>query len=267
MNRIEEKFKQLGKEGKKAFIAFVTAGYPDLSTTLRLVKEFEKKGVDLVELGVPFSDPLADGPAIQEASQFSLKKGVNLLKILELVKNIRRAGVSIPVCLMTYYNPVFRFGEKRFVDDALKNGVDGVIIPDLPPEEAKEFIRYADKKNLLNINFIAPTSSDNRIRQISKSARGFIYYVSLTGVTGSRSSLSSDLKDNLSKIKKLIRKPVCVGFGISNAQQVAQVCKISDGVIVGSAIIEKIKKHIGDADLAEKVARFAQKLKCTKEMI
>ncbi len=259
MNRIEKKFIQLKNNKKKAFIAFITAGFPDLSTTAELVLSLEKNGVDIIELGVPFSDPLADGAVIQYASAYSLKKGTNLFKILSLVKKLRKS-TSIPICLMTYYNPVFRFGEKNFIDQAVLSGVDGVIIPDLPPEEAGEFIHYANDSGLANICFVAPTTSSARIKVISKKAKGFIYYVSLTGVTGKRNKLSVDLKTNLAKIKKLTFLPVCVGFGISNAQQAKAVSKISDGVIIGSAIVEKIKKNIGRCNLVERVASFVKTL-------
>lgn len=259
MNRIDQRFIKLKKHNLKAFIAFITAGYPNLAATAKLVLELEKKGVDIIELGVPFSDPLADGPIIQEASSYALKKGTNLPKILDLVKKLRK-DTQLPICLMTYYNPVFCLGDKKFIDQAVKSGVDGVIIPDLPLEEAKEFIQYANKKGLENICFVAPTSSNERIKQIAKVARGFIYYVSLTGVTGSRDSLSTDLKSNLSKIKKLTNKPVCVGFGISNAQQVKKVSKISDGVIVGSAIVKKIKENIARPNLVQSVGNFVEGL-------
>lgn len=259
MNRIDKKFIRLKKRGKKAFIAFITAGYPDLPTTAKLVIELEKRGIDIIELGVPFSEPLADGPVIQEASEYSLKKGTNLVKILDLVKKLRKQ-VSLPICLMTYYNPVFCLGDRQFADKATAAGVDGVIIPDLPPEEAKDFIRYANKKGLSNICFVAPTSSKGRIKLIAKAARGFIYYVSLTGVTGSRDNLSADLKANLLKIKKLTSKPVCVGFGISSARQVKAVSKISDGVIVGSAIVKKIKENIGCGNLVQRVGSFVERL-------
>ncbi|MCX5698833.1 MAG: tryptophan synthase subunit alpha [Candidatus Omnitrophica bacterium] len=255
MNRIDKKFIQLKNQNKKAFIAFITAGYPDLSTTARLVITFEKNGVDIIELGVPFSDPLADGPMIQEASGYSLGQGTNLVKILDLVRQLRK-HTSLPICLMTYYNPVFCFGEKNFVDQAVAAGVDGIIIPDLPYEEAREFSRYANQKGLVNICFISPTSSAARIKAILKVARGFIYYVSLTGVTGSRKSLAADLKIKLAAVKKLTTKPVCVGFGISCAQQVRQVRKISDGVIIGSAIVAKIKENMGKRNLVQRVGSF-----------
>jgi len=259
MNRIDQKFIQLKKQNKKAFIAFITAGFPDLPTTARLVIELEKNGTDIIELGVPFSDPLADGPTIQEASRYSLDQGTNLVKILNLVKKLRKL-TRLPICLMTYYNPVFCFGEKEFVDQAIAAGVDGVIIPDLPYEAAKEFSRYARRKGLVNICFIGPTSSTARIKAILKVARGFIYYVSLTGVTGSRRSLAVDLKSKLSAIRKLTDKPVCVGFGISTACQVKAARKISDGVIVGSAIIAKIKENIGRRNLAQTVGNFVRRL-------
>ena len=259
MNRIDKKFIQLKKQDKKAFIAFITAGFPDLSTTARLVMELEKKGTDIIELGVPFSDPLADGPIIQEASGYSLSQGTNLIKILNLVKQLRRL-TRLPICLMTYYNPVFCFGEKNFVDKAVTAGVDGVIIPDLPYEEAREFRHYANQKGLVNICFISPTSSRARIKAIVKVARGFIYYVSLTGVTGSRKSLALDLKTKLSAIRKLTTKPVCAGFGISSARQVKAVRKISDGVIVGSAIVAKIKENMGNRNLVQRVGNFVKKL-------
>ena len=259
MNRIDKKFMQLKKQNKKAFIAFITAGFPNLSTTAKLVIELEKKGIDIIELGVPFSDPLADGPTIQEASGYSLRQGTNLVKILALVKQLRKL-TCLPICLMTYYNPVFCFGEKNFVDQAVAAGVDGVIIPDLPYEEAKKFSHYAHQKGLANICFISPTSSAARIRAILKIARGFIYYVSLTGVTGSRKSLSADLKTKLSAIRRLTTKPVCVGFGISCVAQVKEVRKISDGVIVGSAIVAKIKENMGNRNLVQRVGDFVGRL-------
>jgi tryptophan synthase alpha chain len=259
MNRIDKKFIQLKKQDKKAFIAFITAGYPDLSTTARLVIELEKRGVDIIELGVPFSDPLADGPMIQEASRYSLSQGTNLVKILDLVKQLRRK-TSLPICLMTYYNPVFCFGEKSFVDKAQACGVDGVIIPDLPYEEARELTHYANQKGLANICFISPTSSGARIKAILKVARGFVYYVSLTGVTGSRKSLDTDLKTKLAVVKKLTPKPVCVGFGISCSRQIKEVRKIADGVIIGSAIVAKIKENIGHRNLVQRVGSFVGRL-------
>lgn len=260
MTRIEKKFKELRRLGKKAFIAFITAGYPNLSATEKLIYEFSKVGVDIVELGVPFSDPLADGPIIQEASQEALKKNTHLIDILDLVKKARK-NVDIPICLMSYYNPIFCFNELKFVEKAIESGVDGVIIPDLPPDEGKSFIKLAKSAKLDVICFISPTTSRDRMKYISGISKGFIYYVSLTGVTGPRQDLPRDLINNLKTIKKLTDKPVCVGFGVSTNFQVKQIQKIADGVIVGSAIVKKIKDNIGKADLVKVVGKFVSQLK------
>jgi len=260
MNRIEAKFRELQKKNQKALIAFITAGYPSLSVTERLVLQFARNGVDIVELGVPFSDPMADGPLIQEASQFALKRGVNLARILKTVKNIRR-HTQIPICLMTYYNPIFSFGEERFARVASSCGVDGVIIPDLPPEEASTLEKLARRYRLDLINFISPTTDTRRIKRLARLARGFLYYVSLTGVTGVRQKLSVGLIQRLRQIKRYTSKPVCVGFGISSYLQVKELWRIADGVIVGSAIVKKIKENIKSPDLIKRVVNFVVSLK------
>ena len=259
MNRIDKRFRQLRKQNKKAFIAFITAGYPDLRSTKSLALELAAAGVDIIELGVPFSDPLADGPIIQEASQDALKKGVTINAILALVKSLREE-IDTPICLMTYYNPVFCFGEEKFAEQAAKCGVDGIIIPDLPPEEGGSFVRAARKFKLNTIFFLSPTSSRERIKFIAHISRGFIYYVSLTGVTGPRQALAKDLSENLKTIKSLTDKPVCVGFGISTAAQVKAVGKIADGAIVGSALVKKIKENKGRPGYAGSFRRFVSAL-------
>lgn len=259
MNRINAKFKELRKNKKKAFIAFITAGYPNLGTTYKLVLELSKS-VDILELGVPFSDPLADGPVIQEASFQALIKNTHLADIIKLVKKCRKS-VNTPICLMTYYNPVYCFGEGKFVKVAKAAGVDGVIIPDLPPEEGRPLIKLANKEGLDVIAFLAPTSTLKRIKFVSKIAKGFIYYVSLTGVTGARKGLSSDLGKNIKLIKRFSAKPVCVGFGLSTKAQVKEASKFADGVIVGSAIVKKIKENIGRPDLPKRVSSFVASLK------
>ncbi len=260
MNRIEAKFRDLKKKKQKAFIAFITAGYPSLAITEKLAKGFAVAGVDLVELGVPFSDPMADGPVIQESSQFALKKSVNLSRILKSVKDIRRY-TGIPICLMTYYNPIFCFGEERFMKNASLAGVDGVIIPDLPPEEGKSLLRLARKYRLDVICFISPTTSARRIKYIARTSRGFIYYVSLTGVTGARKRLPVGLAEHIREIKKYTSKPVCVGFGVSTHQQVKELSRVADGVIVGSAIVKKIRQDIGRPDLVKRTLSFISALK------
>jgi len=259
MNLIDRKFHALKSQNKKAFIAFITAGYPGLNTTRKLVLELAKAGVDIIELGVPFSDPMADGPIIQESSQAALKRGVNLNAILSLVKSVKD-DVNVPIILMTYYNPIFCFGEERFVKRAAACGVDGIIIPDLPPDEGTSFIRLANKSNLNTIFFVSPTSTRERIKFVSRISKGFIYYVSLTGVTGPRQNLPKDIVNNLKVIKKLTDKPVCVGFGVSRREQVRAIYKIADGAIVGSAIVKEIRENIGKPDLVRRVGKFVSSL-------
>jgi len=260
MNRIDLKFRELKKKNKKAFVAFITAGYPDLATTARLILELEKAGADIIELGIPFSDPMADGPVIQEASMQALKKKTDLNSIFKMVKSVR-PKTEIPLCFMTYYNPVFSYGIADFARQAAACGVDGVIIPDLPPEEGQELIKAARRTGLATVFFISPTTAENRMRRICGSSQGFIYYVCLTGVTGARRELPQDLAGHLKKIRSFTKKPVCVGFGVSTAGQVKQVQSQADGVIVGSAIIKKIKENAGKKDLVSKVGRFVRNLK------
>ncbi|MFA5059874.1 MAG: tryptophan synthase subunit alpha [Candidatus Omnitrophota bacterium] len=259
MNRIDKKFKELKIGRKKAFVAFITAGDPDLKTTEKLVLEFEKSGVDLIELGVPFSDPLADGPTIQAASFRALKKKVTLKKIFELVRCIRRKS-QIPICLMGYYNPVFHFGEEKFIKEASRFGVDGVIIPDLPPEEAGRLISAAQKYNVATIFFLSPTTTKKRAEKVIRASSGFIYYVSLAGVTGTRKALPKTIIKNVRAAKQLTNKPICVGFGVSNPSQVKLIGTIADGVIVGSAIVKEIERNAGKKDLVKNVSRFVKKL-------
>ncbi len=258
-NRIALKFQILRTQGKKAFISFLTAGDPSLKVTEELVLAFEQAGVDIVELGVPFSDPLADGPTIQASSQRALQNGITLLKILKTVQNIRRSS-QIPIVIMTYYNPVFHFGEEKFAVCARASGADGVIIPDLPPEEAEGFIKAARRQNLSTVFFLSPTTTPPRMKKIIAASTGFIYYVSLTGVTGSRRALSADLLKNIKLAKALTDKPICVGFGISTFSQVREISKIADGVIVGSAIVQEIAKNFEKKDLIKKIARFVRSL-------
>lgn len=261
MTRIEKKFKDLRLTKKKAFVVFLTCGYPNMRITERLISKLSQIGVDVIELGVPFSDPLADGPTIQEASSRALKNKINLNSVLGLVKKIRKRKITTPICIMTYYNPIFCFDEGRFIRMARQSGVDGIIIPDLPPEEGQGLIRLARRVNLDTIFFLSPTSNLARIRYISRVSRGFIYYVSLTGVTGERANLPKDLIKNLTTIKRATRLPVCVGFGVSSPQQVKQIYRFADGVIVGSAIINRIKKNLNHPDLINRVCSFIKFLK------
>lgn len=260
MNRIDKKFSDLKKLKQKAFIAFITSGYPSLGATEKLVLELSRVGVDIIELGVPFSDPLADGPVIQDASFQALKKNVCLADILRLVKKVRQR-TQVPICLMTYYNPIFCFGEERFALAAQAAGVDGVIIPDLPLEEGRSFLSRTRRHGLHTILFVSPTTSARRAKKLVSAAGGFIYYVSLTGVTGTRKNLPPGLLHDLRRIKAVSKKPICVGFGVSTSAQAGQILRVADGVIVGSAIVRKIKEYRHDPHMAGKVAAFVSRMK------
>ena len=259
MSRIDRTFKELKKARKKAFIAFITAGYPSLAATEKLLLSLPSAGVDVIELGIPFSDPLADGPLIQEASRIALQKGTSLRKVLEMVKRAR-AKVSIPICFMSYYNPIMRMGEDEFIRRACEAGVDGLIVPDFPFEEARSFARRCARAGVDFISFISPTTEPRRAKNICRNAKGFIYYVSLTGVTGLRQRLPPELSRGVSACRRLARVPVCVGFGVSTPEQVRQVRRFSDGVIVGSAIIRKIKESAGKPGFQRRVSSFVQGL-------
>ena len=258
INRIEEKFNLLKARGEKALIVFITAGDPNLSLTETLVLEMEKRGVDIIELGIPFSDPLADGPTIQASSQRSLKKGTTLPKIINLVKKIRKKS-HIPLALMGYYNPIYVYGVKRFVREASQAGVDGIIIPDLPPEEAAELIRESRRYGLANIFLLAPTSTKDRIKRVIHDGSGFIYYVSITGVTGVREKLPQGLHKKLDEIKSLTTRPVAVGFGVSKPSQIKAILKKAEGVIIGSSLIRIIEKYSGSKGLVKKFDKAIDK--------
>ena len=251
MSRIKDRLASLN--GNKALVAFYTAGDPDLDASKKIFAVIEKNGVDIVELGVPFSDPLADGPTIQASSYRSLNNGTTLKKIIRMVADIRKTS-ELPVVLMTSFNPIFVYGKKEFVADALKAGVDGVIIPDLPHEEAEEFLAIADGLDMIFL--LAPTSTPDRIQQIGKISKGFIYYISLTGTTGTKESLSVGLEEKVSEIKNSVPLPVLVGFGISGPEQAAEAAKVSDGVILGSAIVKLIETNSNPVERDRKLGEF-----------
>jgi tryptophan synthase alpha chain len=245
ITRIGDTFKKLKIKGGKAFIPYIMAGDPSLERTKDIVLLFEESGADIVELGVPFTDPLADGPVIQRASERALLGGITLKKVIAFVKDIRQS-TQIPLILMTYYNPVFKYGEEMFVKDAKDAGVDGVIIPDLPPDEAGNLIRSSRKVSLDTIFLLAPTSTTDRIEKVAKASKGFIYYVPMTGITGSKLLLDGSLELLISEIRKYTDKPVAVGFGVSTPEEASSVAKVSDGVIVGSAIVKRIHEPHDD---------------------
>ncbi|MZH02872.1 MAG: tryptophan synthase subunit alpha [Nitrospinae bacterium] len=253
MSRIDDRFKSLN--GNKALVAFFTAGDPDLSSSKDIFSVIEKGGADIIEIGVPFSDPLADGPVIQASAHRSLQNGTSLKKIIQLVKEIRSQS-QLPIVLMSSFNPIYAYGQEKFVDDAVNAGVDGVILPDLPPEEAEEFLEFANAKNLDTIFLLAPTSTPERIQMIGEVSKGFIYYVSLTGTTGTKEALSKNLEEKVSAIKSQVRLPVLVGFGVSGPEQAKEAAQYSDGVIIGSAIVKLIESHPDPVERDKSIAEF-----------
>ena len=258
--RLEKKFKELKENGEKALITFITAGDPDIPTTKELILALERSGADIIELGIPFSDPMADGPTIQASSERAVKGGVHLSDVLSLVGDIRKE-TEVPVVLFGYYNPVFSYGLEKFAREASKAGVDGVLIVDLPAEEADELKDELDKQAIDLIFLLTPTSDEARIKLISRKASGFLYFVSVTGVTGARAAVAGDVRSHVAKVRKHTSLPVGVGFGISSAKQAKEVCAYSDGVIVGSAIVNLIAKHSGSKSLIREVSGFVKGLK------
>ena len=259
MSRIAETFEQLGARGEKALIAFITAGDPCLSMTEECILEMELGGADIIELGVPFSDPMADGPTIQKSSERALLAGTTLPGILDMVRSVRSRS-RVPIVLMGYFNPVFLHGVKRFARDAAAAGVDGVLLVDLPPEEAVEFSKIFSSAGIDLIYLLAPTSDTARIEKVAGLCSGFVYYVSVTGVTGVRRDIAGSLVEKVEYIKKRIPLPVAVGFGISDAAQAASVAAGADGVVVGSAIV-KLFEEYGGEELKKRLGRFIAELK------
>jgi len=258
--RIGEVFAALRERNARALIPYFTAGDPSLPVTRLLVAEAARRGADLIELGIPFSDPLADGPVIQRATQRALAAGVTLPRVLELVREFR-GDLTTPIILLTYYNPVLAFGLKAFCRTAVEAGVAGLIVADLPPEEAGPLRAEADPAGLELIHMVAPTSTPGRMRSIAKATGSFLYMVSLTGVTGARTELPSDLDAHLRALRRVTTKPVCVGFGISTPEQAALVGRNADGVIVGSAIVNLVERYAGSSELLTRVGEFIVALK------
>jgi len=260
VSRLEATFTRLRARGERALVAYLMAGDPSLAETRRLVVEADRRGADVIELGVPFSDPLADGPVIQRAGTRALAAGTSLARVLEMVSTLR-AQVHVPLVVMTYYNPVLAFGLKSFARTAADAGADGVIVPDLPWEECEPLRAETEPAGLDMIQFVAPTSTPTRVKTIARLSRGFIYVVSLTGVTGARRELPKDLDAQIRTLRLVTTKPVCVGFGVSTPEQVAAVGQIADGVAVGSAIVRTIEEHTGTAALVDRVGDFIAALK------
>jgi tryptophan synthase alpha chain len=237
LERINAVFAERGAGKPAAFMPYHAMGYPSRAATLEIIKALAESGADLFEIGIPHSDPLADGPVVQTATYTAITLGTTVADCLAMCHELRTAGVTKPFVAMTYYNPLFAYGVQRFVDDAVASGIDGLIVPDLPPEEAEELIAACRKAGLATVFMIAPTSTEARIKYVAEHATGFIYLVSVTGITGARSELPPDLKEFVQRVRRHTNLPLAVGFGIGTGQQAAAVAQIADGVIVGSALV------------------------------
>jgi tryptophan synthase alpha chain len=257
---IKQKFQQLKKQGKKAFIAYVPFGFPSIKRTKDIVLALQEAGVDIIELGIPFSDPIADGPIIQEATTLALQKGANTSNLFSTLKELRK-DLKIPIALMTYYNPVFKFGIADFFKSMKACGVSAILTVDLSIEEAREYKKVATKHGLETIFFITPVTPLERAKKIIKASSGFIYYISVTGITGIRDISYSSLAKHVRQIETKTKLPVCVGFGIHTKEQVKKVYQFSDGAIIGSAIVKFIQDNHHKKGFLDKLKRYVTSLK------
>jgi tryptophan synthase alpha chain len=264
-HRIAAKFRELRARNEAALIPYVVAGDPNLDATAALVREFEARGADIIELGVPFSDPMADGPANQRAAQRGLKSGASLAAILSMVSELRKE-TEIPVILFGYYNPIFHYGCDRFCADAARAGIDALLVVDLPPDEASELKAPARSNGLDLIYLLAPTTPIERARKVVRSASGFIYYVSVTGVTGARTVLASDIEEHVNTLRSVTDLPIGVGFGISTPAQAAEVARFADAVVLGSALSLLIEVNAESTDLVKKVGELIGSLKAAMKV-
>lgn len=258
-NRIDRRFAELQSEGKAAFVAYICAGDPDMDRSLDIMFALERAGADIIELGIPFSDPMADGIVNQMAAHRALEAGGSTSGVLELIRKFRETSET-PIVLFTYLNPVYTYGFARFHTDAAAAGADGILLLDLPPDEASHSAEFAETGELKHIRLIAPTTPADRIPTLAGSSEGFIYYVSREGVTGAQQSLAEGIGDNVRAIKAHSSVPVVVGFGISSPEQAAEVARSSDGVVVGSAIVRQIEEFGASEDVAERVEAFVKPL-------
>lgn len=247
VNRLDARFAKLKAEGRKAFVSFTSAGYPNLEIFPDLLQKLPKAGVDIIEIGMPFSDPVADGEAIQEANIKAFKEGITVPKILDMVETFREVDQETPIVLMGYYNPIYSYGLMKFLDDTAKIGVDAFIIPDLPPEEDAEFRKPAEERGMHMIRLVTPTTDAKRLPIVLDGAKGFLYCVSVTGITGGKKADPEVLRTSILKLRSKTDLPIAIGFGTSTPDEAHNMAQASDGVIVGSAIMKRVAKHI-DAD-------------------
>jgi len=259
MSRIKEAFDNLAREQKKGFIPFITAGDPDLETTKHLMIELANVGATLIELGIPFSDPMADGPVIQRASERALRHGFGLSEILDLVRDVRKQ-TKVPIVLFSYFNPLLQFGLEKLVREAEHAKIDGILVTDLTPEEAGRFSAMLRAHEIDLIFLIAPTSTDERLKMIAERASGFIYAVSRAGITGAREAVSAEAEQLVNRVRLVSDLPVAVGFGISKAEHVAEVWRYADAAVVGSAIVKMIEDQSGNGDLVREIGQFTASL-------
>ena len=263
--RITRCFARLTEKNRKAFVAFLTGGDPDFDTSRQLICGLPDAGVDLIEIGIPFSDPMADGPAIQASSQRALRNGMTLVKTLELVRQFRKNDDTTPIVLMGYYNPIYRYGADRFVHECVSSGVDGLIIVDLPPEEDQELCEPALTAGLHWIRLVTPSTDDGRIDTVLHNVSGFVYYISVLGVTGTRRAMADHVNQAVERLRNYTELPIAVGFGIKTPEHARSVAERADGIVVGSAIVELVKSNLDDdgkpgAELVGKVHDFVRQI-------
>lgn len=259
---ISEKFKELEKKDEKALITYVAGGDPNYNSSKKIIKALISGGADIIEIGIPFSDPMADGPVIQAAAERALKNNFSLKDALRLVNELREEDIKNPLLFMSYYNPIYNYGIEKFVKDAKKMGLNGVIIPDLPPEESDEFYVIAKEYDLNLIMFLAPTMTEERLDKVISRANGFIYFVSVAGITGARKNVNEDLEDLIKKVKEKTKIPIGIGFGISSEEHVKEISKFADASIVGSAIVRKIEENLQDEEkMLKDIEEFVRELK------
>ena len=261
MIRIKNKFKELKQKKQKAFGVFLTAGYPSLEYSKNIFKKILDAKVDFIEIGLPFSDPMADGPLIQHSSQIAIEQNTSVEECFKLVKEIRKINNEIPIILMGYYNPIHYYGNLKFIKKAVLSGIDGLIIVDLPMEEDEEFYNLSYKNNLPLIRLVTPTTDEERLKKILKNAHGFVYYVSVTGITGTKSASVNDVKNKIKVIKKITNLPVIAGFGIKNSVDAKKMSSISDGIVIGSSLVNKIEEVYKKKNGLNEIFKFLKSFK------